>query len=145
MAIPVTIIGPVVGEETVKLKFSANGRAIASFTVMEIGRKFDKDANEWVDSDKSFYDVSLFGKDAENAAESIERNDRVIVTGKMSQREYQTSEGENRRVWQVNADEVALSCKFRKVTAERQEGSSNRPQQQNRRPVQQIQDSDVPF
>jgi single-strand DNA-binding protein len=144
MATPITITGSIVGNDGVQLKFSANGQAIASFSVLEKARKFDKTTSEYVDGDASFHRVTAFGKLAENVAESCERMTRVVVTGRLAEREYQTSEGETKRVWQVTADDVAVSLKWDIARVERQEGSSNRPQQ-NRRPAQQIQDSEIPF
>lgn len=143
MGTPITITGSVVGNDGVQLKFGTNGNAIANFSVLEKDRKFNRDTNAWEDGDPSFHRVSAFGKLAENIAESCERGTRVIVTGKVAEREYQTSEGETKRVWQVTADDVAVSLKWDIARVERQEGQS-RPQQ-NRRPAQQIQDSEIPF
>lgn len=143
MATPVTIIGNVVSNEGIQLKFAGNGNAVANFTVLEKGRKYNRDSNQWEDADASFHRISAFGKLAENIAESCEKGTRVIVDGKLFEREYQTSDGETKRTWQVTADDVAVSLKWDIARVERQEGQS-RPQQ-NRRPAQQIQDSDVPF
>jgi single-strand DNA-binding protein len=77
-----------------------------------VPRYFDKAANEWRDGDGLFLTVSVWKQQAENVCESLTRGSRVVVTGRLKQRSYETKEGEKRTVLEVEADDVAASLKF---------------------------------
>lgn len=130
MSAPITIHGGLPRDP--ELRMSRNGNAIASFTVITSRRKKDESTGQWSNEDTSFFDVSAFGQLAENICESLVKGHQVIVTGRMRQREWENNEGQKRRSWELLADDVAVSCKYKTVTvgegAPRRERQSAPPQ-----------------
>jgi single-strand DNA-binding protein len=113
------------------LRYAPNGSAVANFTVASTPRFFDKQANEWRDSDTLFLRCNVWRQQAEHVAESLQRGNRVVVVGRLKQRSYETREGEKRTVYEIEADDVAVSLKnaTAKVTkAQRQGGGAGQPQ-----------------
>lgn len=119
-----TVVGNLTGE--VELRFTPSGAAVANFTIASTPRAFDKTKNEWVDGDALFLRCSLWRQDAENAAESLQKGDRVILTGKLKQRTYDTKEGEKRTVIELEVDEIGPSLKFATAKAAKA-GRGQRP------------------
>ena len=105
----VTVCGNLTADP--ELRFTPSGAAVANFTVASTPRKFDKQANEWKDEPTLFMRCSVWRDAAENVAESLDRGTRVIVTGRLKQRSYETKEGENRTVVELDVDEVGPSLK----------------------------------
>jgi single-strand DNA-binding protein len=114
--INVTIVGNLTSDP--ELRFTPSGQAVASFTVASNSRYLDKTTNEWKDGDSVFMRCSVWRQYAENVAESLQRGMRVIVTGRLQQRSYETKEGEKRTVVECQVDEVgpALKSATAKVT-----------------------------
>ena len=106
---PITIIGNLVDDVT--LKYTPQGIAVASFRVASTPRKFDRQANEFKDGDSLFLTCTVWRQAAENAAESLQRGMRVIVSGNLRQRSYETREGEKRTVYEIDVEEVGPSLK----------------------------------
>ena len=106
---PITLIGNIVNDP--ELKYTPQGIAVASFRVASTPRKFDRQANEFKDGDSLFLTCTVWRQAAENAAESLQRGMRVIVSGNLRQRSYETREGEKRTVYEVEADEVGPSLR----------------------------------
>jgi single-strand DNA-binding protein len=105
----ITIIGNLTSEP--ELRYTATGQAVANFTVASTPRYLDKASNEWKDGDSLFLRCSVWRQAAENAAESLQRGTRVIVSGRLRQRSYETKEGEKRTVFEVEVDEVGPSLR----------------------------------
>jgi single-strand DNA-binding protein len=74
-------------------------------------RFLDKNTNEWKDGDSLFLTCNVWRQAAENVAESLTRGTRVIVSGRLRQRSYETKEGEKRTVYEVEVDDVGPSLK----------------------------------
>jgi single-strand DNA-binding protein len=106
----ITLVGNITQEP--ELRFTPSGAAVVNFTVASTPRTFDKTKNEWVDGESLFLRCSAWRQAAENIAESVSRGDRVILTGKLKSRTYETAEGEKRTVFECEADEVGVSLKF---------------------------------
>ena len=106
----VTIIGNLTDDP--ELRFTPSGAAVASFTVASTPRFLDKNTNEWKDGDALFLRCSVWRQAAENIAESLQRGARVIVTGRLRQRSYETKEGEKRTVVELEVDEIGPSLRF---------------------------------
>jgi len=106
----ITIIGNITDDP--ELRFTPNGAAVANFTVASTPRFLDKATNEWKDGDALFLRCSIWRQAAENVAESLTRGARVIVSGRLKQRSYETKEGEKRTVYEVEVDEVGPSLKY---------------------------------
>ncbi|CAN5297212.1 single-stranded DNA-binding protein [soil metagenome] len=95
-----------------ELRFTPSGAAVANFTVASTPRTFDKNTNEWKDGDALFLRCSIWRQAAENVAESLTRGARVVVTGRLKQRSFETKEGEKRTVVELDVDEVGPSLKY---------------------------------
>ncbi len=105
----ITVIGNLVDDP--QLRYTATGQAVASFRVASTPRFLDKNTNEWKDGDSLFMSCSVWRQAAENVAESLQRGMRVIVSGRLKQRSYETKEGEKRTVYEVEVDEVGPSLR----------------------------------
>ncbi|WP_063047843.1 single-stranded DNA-binding protein [Nocardia pseudovaccinii] len=106
----ITVIGNLTAD--VELRYTPAGIAVANFTVASTPRYFDRNTNEWKDSEALFLRCSLWREAAENAAESLTRGSRVLVSGRLKQRSYQTREGEKRTVVELEVDEVGPSLRY---------------------------------
>lgn len=105
----ITLVGNLV--EDPQLRFTATGVAVASIRIASTAVKFDKEAGGWKDADTLFLTCSGWRQLAENIAESLQCGMRVIVTGRLKQRSYETAEGEKRTVFEIDADDVAPSLR----------------------------------
>ena len=103
-----------------ELRFTPNGAAVANFRIASTPRTFDKQSNEWKDGDALFLSCAVWRQAAENVAESLQRGMRVIVTGRLKQRSYETKEGEKRTVYEVEVDEIGPSLKYATAKVNRQ-------------------------
>ncbi len=96
-----------------ELRFTPSGAAVINFTVASTPRSFDKTTNEWKDQPALFMRCNLWRQAAENLAESdLPTGTRVMVTGRLVQRSFQTKEGEKRTVVELEVDEVGPSLKY---------------------------------
>ena len=106
----ITIIGNLTSDP--ELRFTPSGAAVANFTVASTPRAFDRQSNEWKDGETLFMRCSVWRDAAENVAESLQRGTRVIVTGRLKSRSYETKEGEKRTVVEMDVDEVGPSLRY---------------------------------
>lgn len=106
----VTLVGNLTDDP--ELRFTAQGAAVANFRIAVSKRIRDPQTNEWKDGDTSFFRVNVWRQLAENVAESLTRGTRVIVTGTLKMRQWETQEGEKRSVVEVEATEVGPSLKW---------------------------------
>jgi single-strand DNA-binding protein len=107
---PITVIGNLTADP--ELRFTPSGAAVANFTVASTPRTFDKNTNEWKDGEALFLNCSVWRQAAENVAESLVRGSRVIVSGRLKARSYETREGEKRTVFEIDVDEIGPSLKY---------------------------------
>ena len=91
---------------------TATGTAVAAFTVAASRRVYDQTAGQWQDGDTLFLRCSAWRELADHAAESLSKGMRVIVTGRLKQRQYETPEGDKRTVYEVDADDIGPSLKW---------------------------------
>ena len=106
----ITVIGNLTGDP--ELRFTPSGAAVANFTVASTPRQFDRQSNEWKDGETLFMRCSVWRDAAENVAESLNRGTRVIVSGRLKSRSYETKEGEKRTVVEMEVDEVGPSLRY---------------------------------
>jgi single-strand DNA-binding protein len=106
----ITIAGNLTADP--ELRFTGTGVPVTAFTVASSPRVYDQAANQWKDGDALFLRCSAWRELAEHAAESLRRGMRVIVTGRLKQRSYETDQGDKRTVYEIDADDVAASLKF---------------------------------
>ncbi|MGH3297817.1 MAG: single-stranded DNA-binding protein, partial [Trebonia sp.] len=96
---PITVVGNLVADP--ELRFTPSGQPVATFRVASTPRLRDNATGEWKDGDSLFLSCNVWRQAAENVAESLQRGMRVIVTGRLRQRNYETKEGEKRTVYEV--------------------------------------------
>ena len=92
----ITIIGNLTDDP--ELRFTPSGAAVAKFRVASTPRTLDRASGEWKDGEPLFLSCTVWRQAAENVAESLQRGARVIVSGRLRQRSYETKEGEKRTV-----------------------------------------------
>ena len=106
----ITLIGNLTGDP--ELRFTPSGAAVANFTVASTPRTFDRQTNEWKDGETLFMRCSIWREAAENVAESLNRGTRVVVTGRLVSRSFDTKEGEKRTVVELQVDEIGPSLRY---------------------------------
>lgn len=106
---PITLIGNLTADP--ELRFTPNGAAVANFTVASTpGRSIVRRTSG--DGDSMFINCSVWRQYAENVAESLSKGTRVIVSGRLKARSYETREGEKRTVFEVDVDEVGPALRY---------------------------------
>lgn len=106
----ITIIGNLTQDP--ELRFTPSGAAVANFTVASTPRQFDRQSNEWKDGETLFMRCSVWRDAAENVAESLTRGSRVLVSGRLKSRSFDTKEGEKRTVVELDVEEVGPSLRY---------------------------------
>ncbi|OBJ73296.1 single-stranded DNA-binding protein [Mycobacterium sp. 1274756.6] len=105
-----TIVGNLTADPD--LRFTPSGAAVANFTVASTPRIYDRQSGEWKDGEALFLRCSIWREAAENVAETLTRGARVIVTGRLKQRSFETREGEKRTVYELDVDEIGPSLRY---------------------------------
>ncbi|MDA2951043.1 MAG: single-stranded DNA-binding protein [Actinomycetota bacterium] len=106
----ITVVGNLTADP--ELRFTPSGAAVANFTVASTPRIYDRQSGEWKDGEALFLRCNIWREAAENVAESLTRGARVIVSGRLKQRSFETKEGEKRTVMEVEVDEIGPSLKY---------------------------------
>ena len=106
----ITVVGNLVDDP--ELRFTPSGAAVANFRIASTPRTLDRQTNEWKDGDALFLSCAVWRQAAENVAESLQKGMRVVVQGRLKQRQYETREGEKRTVVELDVDEVGPSLKY---------------------------------
>jgi len=106
----ITVVGNLTADP--ELRFTPSGAAVANFTVASTPRIYDRQSGEWKDGEALFLRCNIWREAAENVAESLTRGSRVIVTGRLKQRSFETREGEKRTVVEVEVDEIGPSLRY---------------------------------
>jgi single-strand DNA-binding protein len=105
-----TVVGNLTTDPEVR--FTASGMAVANFTIASSPRVFDKDSGQWRDGDTLFLRCTVWQQSAEHLADSLTRGTRVIVTGRLRQRSFETREGEKRTSMELQVDEIGVSLRY---------------------------------
>ena len=113
----ITVVGNLTADPD--LRFTASGVAVAAFTVASTPRVFDRQSGEWKDGDTLFLRCTLWRQPAENTAETLTKGTRVIVTGRLKQRTYDTRDGEKRTVTEIDVDDIGPSLRYATATVTR--------------------------
>jgi single-strand DNA-binding protein len=121
----ITVIGNLTADP--ELRFTPAGTAVCNFTVASTPRAYDKDSGEWKDQETMFLRVNIWREAAEYAAESLAKGMRVIVTGRLKAKTFDTKEGDRRTVFEVDAEDLGPSLKHASatVTRHRKDGASS--------------------
>lgn len=112
---PITVAGNLADEP--ELRFTPGGKASTRMRIA-VNARYQDTAGTWVDGATSWHTVISWGPLAENLATSVRRGDRVLVHGRLDQREYATEAGERRSIWEITADEVGLSLRHAPASRE---------------------------
>ena len=105
----ITVVGNLTDDP--ELRFTQSGAAVANFRIASTPRYLDRQSGEWRDGDPLFLACNIWRDAAENVAETLKRGTRVIVTGRLRQRSYETKEGEKRTVYELEVDEIGPSLR----------------------------------
>jgi single-strand DNA-binding protein len=125
----ITVIGNLTNDP--ELRFTPSGSAVANFTIASTPRTFDRQTNEFKDGESLFLRCSVWREAAENVAESLTKGMRVILSGDLKQRSYETKEGEKRTVIELEVQEIGPSLKYANAKVNRtQRNSGGQPSQQ---------------
>ena len=106
----ITVVGNLVDDP--ELRFTPSGAAVANFRIASTPRTFDRQTNDWKDGDSLFLSCAVWRQAAENVAESLQKGMRVVVTGRLKSRQYETREGEKRTAMEIEVEEVGPSLKY---------------------------------
>jgi single-strand DNA-binding protein len=118
----ITVVGNLTSDP--ELRYTQNGLAVANFTIASTPRTFDRASNDWKDGEALFLRASVWREFAEHVAGSLTKGSRVIVTGRLKQRSYETKEGEKRTSFEIEVDEIGPSLRY--ATAQVTRTSSSR-------------------
>jgi single-strand DNA-binding protein len=102
-----------------ELRYTPNGAAVCKFRVA-VNRRYKDESGQWKDGETSYFSVNAWRTLAENVAESLTRGTRVVVTGRLQQRSWETQEGDKRTVIEIEADEIGPSLRWSTAKVERQ-------------------------
>lgn len=106
----ITVVGNLTSDP--ELRYTQNGLAVANFTIASTPRTFDRASNDWKDGDALFLRCSVWREFAEQVAGSLTKGSRVIATGQLKQRSYETKEGEKRTSIELQVEEIGPSLKY---------------------------------
>jgi single-strand DNA-binding protein len=106
----ITVVGNLTSDP--ELRYTQNGLAVANFTIASTPRNFDRASNDWKDGEALFLRASVWREFAEHVAGSLTKGSRVIVTGRLKQRSYETKEGEKRTSFEIEVDEIGPSLRY---------------------------------
>lgn len=113
----ITVVGNLTADP--ELRFTQNGLAVANFTIASTPRTLDRATNEWKDGEALFLRASVWREFAEHVAGSLTKGSRVIATGRLKQRSYETKEGEKRTSMELEVDEIGPSLRYATATVSR--------------------------
>lgn len=120
----ITVVGNMAGDP--ELRFTSSGHAVASFTIAQTPRSFNRESNQWVDDETLWVRASVWREAAENVAETLTKGMRVIAHGRLKARSFETKTGEQRTNWELEVDEIGPSLKWATAQVNRapKQGSS---------------------
>ncbi|MFI6530828.1 single-stranded DNA-binding protein [Nonomuraea sp. NPDC050547] len=120
----ITIIGNLTADPV--LNYTQSGTAVAGFTVASSARTYNKSVEQWEDGEVLFMRCSAWRDLGEHVGESLTRGTRVIASGRLRQRTFETNDGDKRTVMEMTVDEIGPSLRFataRPVKAARGNGN----------------------
>lgn len=126
---PITVTGNIVADP--ELRFTPAGAAVANFRVASTPRRYNSQTGQWEDGEAMFLTCNAWRSMAENVAETLSKGMRIIVTGRLKQRSFQTREGENRSVFEIDVDDVGPSLRYATAQVKRNQfnnGGGQQPQ-----------------
>ena len=119
--VTITVVGGVVREP--ELRYTPQGSAVCNFTVASTPRYLDKASGQWKDGEPLFLRCNVWQQAAENVAESLSQGARVIVTGRLRQRQYE-KDGQKRTSLELEVDEIGPSLRYATAKVQKMSRSS---------------------
>jgi single-strand DNA-binding protein len=119
----ITVVGNLTADP--ELRYTQGGLAVANFTIASTPRTFDRAANDWKDGEALFLRASCWREFAEHVAGSLTKGSRVVATGRLKQRSYETKEGEKRTSIELEIDEIGPSLRYATAQVTRASGGSS--------------------
>lgn len=120
----ITVVGNLTSDP--ELRYTQNGAAVANFTIASTPRTFDRAKNEWIDGEALFLRASVWKEFAEHVAGSLTKGMRVIASGRLKQRSYETKEGEKRTSFELDVDEIGPSLRYATASVTRAQSGGAR-------------------
>jgi single-strand DNA-binding protein len=118
----ITVVGNLTSDP--ELRYTQSGLAVANFTIASTPRNFDRASNDWKDGEALFLRASVWREFAEHVAGSLTKGSRIVATGRLKQRSYETKEGEKRTSIELEVDEIGPSLRY--ATAQVTRAASSR-------------------
>ena len=106
----ITVVGNLTADP--ELRYTQGGLPVANFTIASTPRNFDRATSEWKDGEALFLRASVWREFAEHVAGSLTKGSRVVATGRLKQRSYETKEGEKRTSIELEVDEIGPSLRY---------------------------------
>jgi single-strand DNA-binding protein len=119
----ITVVGNLTADP--ELRYTQGGLAVANFTIASTPRTFDRQVNDWKDGDPLFLRASCWREFAEHVAGSLTKGSRVVATGRLKQRSYETKEGEKRTSFELDIDEIGPSLRYATAQVTRVSGGGS--------------------
>ena len=119
----ITVVGNLTSDP--ELRYTQTGLAVANFTIASTPRTFDRASNDWKDGEALFLRASVWREFAEHVAGSLSKGARVIATGRLKQRNYETKEGEKRTSFEIEVDEIGPSLRYATAQVTRSSGGAS--------------------
>jgi single-strand DNA-binding protein len=119
----ITVVGNLTADP--ELRYTQGGLAVANFTIASTPRSFDRASNDWKDGEALFLRASCWREFAEHVAGSLTKGSRVVATGRLKQRSYETKEGEKRISIELEVDEIGPSLRYATAQVTRAPGGSS--------------------
>jgi single-strand DNA-binding protein len=120
----ITVVGNLTSDP--ELRYTQNGLAVANFTIASTPRTFDRASNDWKDGEALFLRASVWREFAEHVAGSLTKGSRVIASGRLRQRSYETKEGEKRTSIELEVDEIGPSLRYATAQVTRAQSGGSR-------------------
>ena len=120
----ITVVGNLTADP--ELRYTQNGVAVANFTIASTPRTFDRASGEWKDGEALFMRASVWREFAEHVASSLTKGARVVATGRLRQRSYETKEGEKRTSIELEVDEIGPSLRYATAQVQRQSSGGSK-------------------
>lgn len=122
---PITVVGNLTADP--ELRYTQNGIAVANFTIASTPRTYDRQSGEWKDGEALFMRASVWREFAEHVSNSLTKGARVVATGRLRQRSFETKEGEKRTTIEMEVDEIGPSLRYATAAVTKQSsGGGNR-------------------
>lgn len=120
----ITVVGNLTADP--EIRYTQSGVAVASFTIASTPRTFDRNSGEWKDGEALFLRGTVWRDFAEHVSKSLTKGSRVIATGSLRQRSYETREGEKRTSYELDIDEIGPSLRYATAAVTRTSSSGAR-------------------